>query len=100
MSQPGKQKRHESEKPLVVDTNLAKFPTDVTRGNVRNPKLVFLFFLLNNLHGEKDDGGQTDPAVQRVQIGQRRIGQIVRVEDGLETDGSQQQGGDHDDGMK
>ena len=45
--------------------------------------------LETDLHGEEDDGGQADPAVQRVQIGHLRFGQVVRIEDGLEPDGSQ-----------
>ena len=50
---------------------------------------VKLCELETDLHGKEDDGGQADPAVQRVQIGHLRFGQVVRIEDGLEPDGSQ-----------
>lgn len=52
------------------------------------------------LEGEADDGRQADPAVQRVQIVDGRLGQIVRVKDGLESDGGQQKGRHHHDGVK
>lgn len=52
------------------------------------------------LEREADDGRQTDPAVQRVQIVDGPLGQIVRVKDGLESDGGQQKGRHHHDGVK
>lgn len=52
------------------------------------------------LCGETDDSRQTDPAVQGIQIVDGRIGQIVRVKSGLQTNRGQQQSRHHQRGMK
>ena len=41
------------------------------------------------LEAEEEDGAEAEPAVQRVHVGDGRGGQVVRVEDGLEGDGGE-----------
>ena len=42
-----------------------------------------------DLNGRKNDGRQSDPAVQTVQVRNGRLGKVVRVEGRLQTDTGQ-----------
>lgn len=42
--------------------------------------------LIANLNTKEDDGDETDPAVQSVEVGVRRRCQIVTIEDCFQTD--------------
>lgn len=75
---------------LAVNT---KVHDDPVRASGLPPTITF-----PDLHGKKDDSGESDPAVERVHVGDRcGRGQIVGVEGGFESDGGQQESSHHND---
>jgi hypothetical protein len=47
------------------------------------------------LNGEEDDGDEAHPGVEAVEVGDGRGAEVVAVEDHLEADHGQEEGGDH-----